>query len=279
MTPENPIVVSYGGGVNSVALLVYLQREGFVPKAIVMADPGSERVGTVRFRDHELPQWLVKVGFPKLEVIDRISEGAHVARAWRLETLEGECLRTQSLPSVAYGWKKCSAKYKGDTQRWWAARQEWAKELWASGRKIRKVIGYDAGETRRVKKSFQNDWEEARFVPWYPLHDAGFDRDGCEELIRGAGLSVPPKSACTFCPNNTLEEWTDLRRDEPEMFARAVEMSRNAETTLTAPDVVGLMRCNPHGKRQLHVWAAGGYDDGEPLKGGREDEMPCECAD
>ena len=52
-------------------------------------------------------------------------------------------------------------------------------------------------------------------------------------------------------------------------------MVGRAEATITAPDVVGLMRCNTHGKRQLHVWAEGGYGASDT---GREEEMPCECA-
>lgn len=81
------------------------------------------------------------------------------------------------------------------------------------------------------------------------------------------------KSACTFCPNNTLEEWEELRREEPGAFERAVAMSRAAK--IDSPDAIGLMRCNKHGKRQLHVWADGGYSD---VRGGEEDEQPCECA-
>lgn len=276
--PDKPqsgkVVVSYGGGVNSIAVLVRLHQLGIVPTAIVMADPGSERRGTEDYRDRVLPPWLTSVGFPLVTVINRVEEGQHVARAWRLETLEAECLRTESLPSVAYGWKKCSAKYKGDTQRWWVKRQPWAQEEWAAGRRLVKVIGYDADEGRRVKVAFQNEWENDRFSPWYPLVEAGWDRERCEEEIARVGLPVPPKSACTFCPNNRLQEWIDLREQEPEAFARAVHLSRNAK--VESPDVVGLMRCNPHGKRQLHVWADGGYDGA--AQGGREDEMPCECA-
>lgn len=275
MSHEQQIVVSYGGGVNSVAVLVRLVQLGQVPRAIVMADPGSERQGTVAFRDGPLVPWLTAQGFPPVTVVDRVTEGQHVARAWRLERLEDECLRLESLPSVAYGWKKCSAKYKGDTQRWWAARQPWMRAEWAAGRKITKVIGYDADEQRRVLKAFQNPWENERFAPRYPLVEAGWDRDECERQIVQAGLPLPPKSACTFCPNNSLQEWEQLRREEPEAFARAVAMSRKAEATLSSPDVVGLMRCNPHGKRQLHVWADGGYSG---QLGEREDELPCECA-
>lgn len=273
--PDGLLCVSYGGGINSVAVLVLLRERGLVPRAIVMANPGSERRGTMRYLAEVTNPTLAAWGFPQVEVIDRITEGQHIKRAWRLETLEDECLRTKSLPSVAYGWKKCSAKYKGDTQRWWAARQPWMQAEWVAGRKVVKVIGYDADEQRRVRSVFALPREASRFVPWYPLVEAGWNRDDCEEKIAAAGLPLPTKSACTFCPNNTLAEWEELRREEPEAFERAVAMSRNAEASIESPEVVGLMRCNPHGKRQLHVWADDGY--GGEL-GGKEDDMPCECA-
>ena len=273
------VVVSYGGGVNSVALCVWLAQNSYANavRAIVMADPGSEHQETLVYRDVVMPDFLRAHGLPQITVVDRVTEGAHRPRAWRLETLEEECLRIGSIPSIAYGYKKCSGKYKAEPQRWWLERQPWAQELWSRGEKVTRTIGYDAGEERRVTKALAVDWgstqERERFAYWYPLYAAGVDRDGCETLIARAGLPAVPKSACTFCPNNKLEEWEALRRDEPAAFARAVAMSRAAK--IDSPDVVGLMRCNPKGKRQLHVWADGGYDG---ALGGREDDQPCECA-
>lgn len=267
------IVLAMGGGVNSVAAAVLLHRDGFRPTAIVMCNPGSEWAHTVAYRDGVFSEWCDSVGFPRPTVIDRISEGAHNPRAWRLETLRDECMRIGSLPSIAYGFKKCSAKYKGDTSRWWIARQPWALAEWAAGRRIAKVIGYDAGEPGRVRAAFQNPWENQRMVPWYPLYDGGFDRDGCIELIKAAGLPEPGKSACTYCPSNTIDEWRLLRKIEPDRFAEAVEMSRNAE--IDSPDVVGLMRCAPHGQRQLHVWVDAGMPQ---IRGEQDAPLPCECA-
>lgn len=276
--PDGLVVVSYGGGVNSVALLVALRQAGVVPRAITMADPGSERRRTIWYRDTVLPPVLERWGFPPITVVDRVTEGQHRKRAWRLETLEQECLRTKTLPSVAYGWKKCSAKYKAEPQWWWLERQPWARAEWDADRRLVRCIGYDADEEQRVRPQMMNSSERARFVPWYPLVDAGITREGCERLIADAGLPSPGKSACTYCPNNTLDEWKQLRRDEPEAFARAVAMSRLAEPGLTAPDVVGLMRCAPHGRRQLHVWAEDAYPRQLDLFEERDNPMPCECA-
>lgn len=41
-----------------------------------------------------------------------------------------------------------------------------------------------------------------------------------------AGLPEPPRSACWFCPFNSGRRWSELRRDRPELFERAVELER-----------------------------------------------------
>lgn len=154
---DKKICAAFGGGVNSVAALVWMQLHGYTPTAILMIDPGSEWRRTVAYRDGVLAEWLDSVGFPRVTVTTRIEEGQHNPRAWRLETLRDECMRIKSLPS--------------------------------------------------------------------------------------------------------------------DSFADAVAMSRNAD--LTAPDVVGLLRAAPHGRRQLHVWV----DEGMPVMD-RELDNPiaCECA-
>ncbi len=266
--------LAYGGGVNTVAALAWLHLNSYTLDAIVMVDPGDEWPETEAYRDGPMREWLATVNFPPVTTITRIDEGKYNPRAWRLETLRQECMRIGSIPSIAYGYKKCSSKYKGDTSRWWAARQRWAVDEWVSGRKIAKIIGYDADESHRVRKAFQNPWEAMRMVPWYPLFDAGLTRDDCTDLIRLVGLPVPPKSSCTFCPSNTLAEWKLLRKSHPVRFEQAVEMSRNA--AIESPDAIGLMRCNPHGKRQLHEWADGRY--GDITDDAIDTNIPCDCA-
>jgi hypothetical protein len=58
----------------------------------------------------------------------------------------------------------------------------------------------------------------------YPLIDLGLSRRDCVRLIGEAGLSTPPKSSCWFCPYHRPSYWIDLRRDNPELWARAVAL-------------------------------------------------------
>ncbi|MEY9948429.1 hypothetical protein ABH937_005532 [Kitasatospora sp. GAS1066B] len=56
----------------------------------------------------------------------------------------------------------------------------------------------------------------------YPLLDLGLRRTDCVRLIEEAGLPVPPKSSCFFCPFRTVAAWRHQRVAEPELFAQSV---------------------------------------------------------
>jgi hypothetical protein len=43
-------------------------------------------------------------------------------------------------------------------------------------------------------------------------------------IIARAGLPVPRKSACYFCPFHRPSEWQRLKADEPDLFAKAVAL-------------------------------------------------------
>lgn len=83
------------------------------------------------------------------------------------------------------------------------------------------LLGISTDEIARVKASR---------TPWvtnlFPLVDAGLSREGCVGVIREAGLPVPMKSACVFCPYHDDRYWAELRANHPDEFARAVAFDR-----------------------------------------------------
>jgi len=292
--PAGKLIVPYGGGVNTIALLCTLHTAGIVPDAIINADPGREWKHTTTYRDEVARPWLARIGFPDIQVVTRASERAlrRQDRRARFETLAEECKRIKSLPSVAYPpSKKCSLKFKATPQLWWCERQPWVQEEWKAKRRIVKAIGYDAGELRRVKVEFGDPDEAALYVPWYPLVDLEADRAECVNIILAHGLPLPRKSACVWCPNNKLRDWLQLAAEEPDMLAEAIEMERAALPGIESPEVVGFLRgFQPEGRRHLSVWADGGYPElprlvrgscaqtGTSADDALSDEMPCECA-
>jgi hypothetical protein len=54
------------------------------------------------------------------------------------------------------------------------------------------------------------------------LLDLRMTRADCRRVIEQAGLPVPPKSSCWFCPFHKPDQWTQLKREQPELFDKAV---------------------------------------------------------
>jgi hypothetical protein len=83
-------------------------------------------------------------------------------------------------------------------------------------------------------------------APAAMLLDLRLSRAACAQLIRRAGLPVPPKSACWFCPFHRPSTWAEMRRDDPELFARAAALEDllNTRRAALGRDPVWLTRFN-----------------------------------
>ena len=67
---NSPIVVSYGGGKNSTAMLIAMVYKGIVPDLILFADTGAEVPETYQWIN-KFSGWLVKNGFPAIITVKR----------------------------------------------------------------------------------------------------------------------------------------------------------------------------------------------------------------
>lgn len=221
---DNPLALSYGMGVDSTAVLVGWWRRGIRPHWIGHAQVGNEWPETYEYRP-VIDKWLAEAGFPTITdvqyVVQRPKHG-HYA------TLEENCLVNQTLPSLAFGYKKCSLKWKGEPLD--AACADYFAAHIKAGGKVQRAIGYDAGpcDSRRGGVETQGPWN------WiYPLREWGWDRARCEKEIAAAGLPVPPKSACFYCPSTKPAELIQLAKKHPDLARRAVAMEDRARPRLT----------------------------------------------
>jgi hypothetical protein len=103
--PDWPLVVAYGLGVNSTAMLVEFAKRGIVPDLILFADTGGEKPETYRYMP-VISSYLKEVKFPPVVTV------RYEPKTAPYRTLEGQCLHTGTLPSLAYGGKSCSLKWK-----------------------------------------------------------------------------------------------------------------------------------------------------------------------
>ena len=221
------VAVSFGGGLNSTALLVRWVKEGYPPPhRITFADTGSERQETY---DHvsRFSEWLVSQGMPAILI---------TRKGGRVETLEQYCLRTKHLPALAYGGKSCSLKFKVEPQERDINRWPEAKAAWAAGSKVVKIIGYGAEEQKRITKA---KLEDDKYFYRFPLDEWGVFRDDCTREVASVGLPPPPKSSCFFCPSSTKAEILAL---PPELKTRAIIMESVSMTAGNSRTTKGLGR-------------------------------------
>lgn len=261
-------VVSYGGGVQSTALLVLAARREIDFRTFLMANVGddSEHPATLAYvRDVAAP-YAAAHGID-LRLLDR------TRRDGTTETLWGRLMRpeSRSLPipvrmsNGAPGTRSCTADFKIRVTG------KWLREHGATaGRRCRAhgaedgpevdlgpradcdrctqpnvatvAIGISVDEIHRANARRVEGHEQIV----YPLLDLGMRRGDCERVIAEAGLPVPPKSSCFFCPFHRPTVWQDMVRDEPELFERscALEDTLNERRVDLGRDPVYLTRFN-----------------------------------
>jgi len=222
--PDAPVVLSYGGGVNSTALLVGLwEKHGRLPDLVLFADTGGEFPETYAYVE-VMREWCEARGCT-LEIVTNADPGGE---RHGHKSLEDECHRNVGLPSLAFGFAGCSSKWKRHPIH------RRIKKLGAPV--VHQLIGIDAEERHR---SANLEDGSGRNIYYRPLVDWDWGRDECLEAIERAGLPTCGKSACWFCPAAKKHEVLALAKDRPELFARAVAMERNAKPRLTATKGLG----------------------------------------
>jgi hypothetical protein len=249
----NPVSVSIGGGINSTGLVCGKYERGEPIDLNLFSDPGAEKPETYRHIER-LESWLVARGYPGITIVRHPSE-----------TLEEQCLRQKTLPSIVVGFRSCSDHFKIRPQNHFLKQWQPAIDAWERGERVTKLVGFDAGEPHRAK-----DFSDKRYEVRFPLIEWNWDRDDCIAAIKRHGLEVPPKSSCFFCPEMREWEVLELRDNNPELFKRALAMEANNLRLVT---IKGLART--YSWKQL-----ADYDKSQlTLLPPRADRMPCVCFD
>lgn len=204
--------LSFGAGVQTTALLVLIVENKWPrPDAILFADTGHESDETYKY--------LAEVSGPyarfhglEINVLGSDWRTAHYAA-----DLETYCLEHRMLPGTWVRW--CTDRYKVKPLLRFRKRSMNASK----NAPVESWIGISTDEKHRARPS--NDPLE---IKRYPLIELGLSRTNCEQIIRDAGLPVPPKSGCWFCPFKKQSAWHQLKRERPDLFERALVMEGNA---------------------------------------------------
>jgi len=211
--------ISYGGGVQSTAMLVLAcqGKLGYDVDAALFSNVGddSEHPDSIRYvREVAIP-------FGKEHGLDVIElhpqRKGEETTLWRV--IHREDSRRDLIP--LYGEqgnplsRTCTADFKVKTL------ERWHKEHGATKRDPNTVLlGISVDEIERAGRKDDGSVTVRR----YPLLDLGLHRHDCIRIIEDAGLPVPRKSSCFFCPFHSRLVWSEMRRDEPELFEKAQEL-------------------------------------------------------
>lgn len=190
--------ISYGAGVDSTALAILTAARGPLPVLVHASMPDWPE--TLAFVDVFRAWWEARGG--RFVVVSNEKDGP----------LDAYSIRTGHMPMRGFRW--CTDRWKVVPVRRWLDGER-------AGRSVQLAIGINADESHRAKPS---DRDPAWLVKAWPLVAWNIGRDECEDVIRAAGLPVPPKSGCYFCPFQRIGEWRRLNVEHPELFARAIEI-------------------------------------------------------
>jgi hypothetical protein len=254
--------ISYGGGVQSTALVLLAINGDIDFDVALFANVGddSEHPGTLTWVREVMQPYAAEHGFP-------IHELHRVKRDGSEETLMGRLTKegSRSLPipirmsNGAPGNRSCTADFKIKVVG------KWLKANGATAENPATVaIGISTDEFHRASNKRAEPYER----PVYPLLDLEWNRQDCLNYIQDQLGKVPPKSSCFFCPFHRPDTWAEMRRDEPELFAKSVELERllNGRREMLGRDPVWLTRFNK--PLDVAIQSAGEYLPGLDLDPG-----------
>ena len=184
--------LSFGGGINSTALLLLLTEKGEEFEA-VFADHKADYPETYEYVDI-----LINKGYP-ITIIEAKRDGYF---------LYDYCIKYRIMPSFRQRW--CTDHWKARPLNTYFQKPCFS------------IIGIDAGESHRIKPMHQ---EHPGVVVDYPLVTAGINREECKGIIRRHGLSLPRKSGCFFCPFQSVSEIRELRH-RPDLWCKVMKMEQ-----------------------------------------------------
>lgn len=194
--------MSFGAGLNSTALLVFLINNDYPLDEVVFADTGGEVPETY---DHLkiVDSYLSEHGIPF--TIVKSKNG----------TLYETCMRRRVTPSQVWRWSTRDYKITPIHAHYRSLKAH-----------INQYLGISFEERNRMK--------EAR-VPYvknvFPLVEHKIGRYDCIDIISqdNFGFPMPVRSGCFFCPFNSLSRWKEIFDKHPHLYQKAMLLEENSK--------------------------------------------------
>jgi phosphoadenosine phosphosulfate reductase family protein len=195
-------VLSYGGGLNSTALLIFLIKNNYPLDLVLFSDTGDE-----------FPHTYETVNYYKKYCKDK-GIRFKIVRSELADSLYTYMWNKKIVPSRIR--RDCTSKFKISPMRKFL-RNEYGKD-----QKFLQYIGIDYEEAHRMRDS------DVKYIEnKYPLVDNKINRIDCEKLLASEEIPIPKKSGCYYCPFTTRPKWIKLLDENPDLYEKAILLERN----------------------------------------------------
>jgi len=210
-------IFSFGGGVQSNAVLTLAAQGKVHYDAFVFANVGadSENPATLDYVENWSKPFAKEHGINFVEV-QRHRRGEPLT-LWEFAMEENSTIPLPVyLGSGMPAHRICTVDWKIRTIDRHFKKQGYTHIIMGLGISTDEI--HRARTTEMVHEKLSNVYKQKE----YPLIDLGLSRADCHNVIREAGLPVAPKSSCFFCPFHRPATWSEMKQDQPELFAKAV---------------------------------------------------------
>ena len=215
LAEKNSTFLSYGGGLQTFAILILIEKGKVRADEVIFADTGAEHSETYEHIENVVKPICERIGVDftvvrmAKQVKDRITKEMKVAHSLT-ETIE---IRGR-IPSLRNRW--CT-EYSKIVPIKHYIREKQAKRAYV--KPATALIGISLDEWQRMHKPHLSE-----YVTSYPLIEMRMTRQDCIELIRKSGYPLPPKSGCYFCPFQGPQQWRKLYETERDKFNYAMQL-------------------------------------------------------
>jgi len=221
-------VISYGGGVQSTALVVLAMQRGWQIDEIVHVDLLDAEAPNTREYVKYFANWLWETHRRGITILQRDLYGDMLARPaftpapWR--AADGSFMLK----------RQCTRQYKVEPIRRYLY-DKYKRE------KIRLMLGISVDEFYRMRDSGFKRIENV-----YPLVDERLTRNDCRAILERAGLATPPKSSCWFCPYRSARSQAELLKQYPMLREMAAVLERriNDERRARGKDEIVVLKAD-----------------------------------
>lgn len=219
---------SNGGGRQSIAALVLAAQGKIDFKWHVFCDVGadSENPATLDYV-HNVAIPYAKANGVRFDIVTKKDKNGN-----EVTLLEKVYAAKRSIAIPAYmgggvpGNRTCTVDFKIIPFQKYAFQNRGEAEGVVIG------LGITVDEIGRARTT-EKEMIRAKFYAQrdYPLLDLRLSLNDCVGIIHNAGLPIPPKSSCYFCPFHTPAAWIELKNNQPDLFQKSVDLEKHINET------------------------------------------------